>query len=84
MDNGRDGGMAGFGGGNDTGVGFGESSSMGSMAGLGRSAKVTSSSSVLPSTGNQQYLELGNPFQDQELLESMCCQWQQLPNWNLQ
>ena len=29
---------------------------------------------------NQQYLVLGNPFGDPELLESMRHQWQQLPN----
>jgi hypothetical protein len=30
---------------------------------------------------SQQYLVLGNPLQDPDLLESMQCQWQQLPNW---
>ncbi|KAH7903630.1 hypothetical protein BJ138DRAFT_1120197, partial [Hygrophoropsis aurantiaca] len=28
-----------------------------------------------------EYLVLGNPFQDPELLESMRRQWQQLSNW---
>jgi len=41
-----------------------------------------SSGSELPSTGlNQQYLDLRNPFEHPELLESMRRQWQQLPNW---
>ncbi|KAH7905798.1 hypothetical protein BJ138DRAFT_1017213, partial [Hygrophoropsis aurantiaca] len=31
--------------------------------------------------GPQEYLVLGNPFQDPALLESMRRQWQQLPNW---
>jgi hypothetical protein len=30
---------------------------------------------------SHQYIELGNPFQDPELLESMRREWQQLPNW---
>ena len=35
-----------------------------------------------PSTGeNQQCLVLSNPFYDLEFLESVCRQWQQLPNW---
>lgn len=63
-----------------TGVGFGGSGGMGMRSGSGGA---TSSSSEHPSTGiNQQYLILGNPFQDPdlELLESMRRQWQQLPN----
>jgi hypothetical protein len=52
---------------------------MGRPCGSGEAA---SSGSELPSTGiNQQYLVLGNPFQDPELLESMRREWQQLPNW---
>ena len=39
-------------------------------------------SSEPPSTRiNKQYLVLGNPFQDPELLEFMRRQWQQLLNW---
>ncbi|KIM42867.1 hypothetical protein M413DRAFT_124969 [Hebeloma cylindrosporum] len=65
-------GMADFGGGRDTGVGFG-----------GNDGVATSPTSEPPSptAPNQEYLVLGNPFQDQELLESMRRQWQQLPNW---
>ncbi len=72
-------GVAGFGGGSDTRVGFGGSSGMAETGGSGGAA---SSSSGPSSTGiNQQYLILSNPFQDPELLESMRHQWQQLPNW---
>lgn len=72
--------MAGFGDASDAGVGFGGS---GGMAGPG-GAVSSSGSGGLPGspTGmNQQYLVLSNPFQDPELLKSMHCQWQQLPNW---
>jgi hypothetical protein len=79
VDNGGGDGVAGFGGASDTGVGFGGS---GGMAGPSGNGGAASSSSEPPSTGtNQQYLVLGNPFQDPELLESMRRQWQQLPNW---
>ena len=62
--------MTDLGGGSDTEVG------------LGGSGRAASSSSEPPSTRlDQQYLVLCNPFQDPELLESMRCQWQQLPNW---
>jgi len=39
--------------------------------------------STSASGGNQQqqYLVLGNPFQDPELLDSMRKQWQELPSW---
>ena len=71
--------VGGLGGGSDTGVGLGGSCGMGTPGGSGG---VASSSSEPPSTGiNQQYLVLGNPFQDPKLLESMRRQWQQLPNW---
>ena len=70
LDDNSGGGVADLGGGSDTRVG------------LGGSGTPASSSSEPPSTGiNQQYLVLGNPFQDPELLESMRRQWQQLPNW---
>jgi hypothetical protein len=73
-DNDGGGGVADLGG--DTGVGFGGS------GGMGGSGGAASSSSEHPSPGiNQQYLVLGNPFRDPELLESMRSQWQQLPNW---
>ncbi|KZP21304.1 hypothetical protein FIBSPDRAFT_825845 [Athelia psychrophila] len=76
VDNGGGDGVAGFGGAIDTGV------ESGGMAGPGGSGGVAGSSSGPSSTGvNQQYLVLGNPFQDPELLESMRRQWQQLPNW---
>ena len=66
-------------GGSDTGIGFGGNGGMVRPDGSGGMA---SPSSEPPSTGsNQQYLVLGNPFQDPELLESMRRQWQQLPNW---
>ena len=46
------------------------------------SGGAASSSGEPSSTGiNQQYLVLGNPFQNPELLESMRRHWQQLPNW---
>ena len=62
--------MTDLGGGSDTEVG------------LGGSGRAASSSSEPPSTRlDQQYLVLGNPFRDPELLESMRRQWQQLPNW---
>jgi hypothetical protein len=44
----------------------------------GGSGGAASSSSDL---SDQEYLVLGNPFQDPELLESMRRQWQRLPNW---
>ena len=70
------GGVANLGGGSHTGAGLGGS------GGIGRPGGSGGSSSEPPSTGiNQQYLVLGNPFQDPELLESMRRQWQQLPNW---
>ena len=73
------GGVANLVGGSDTGVDFGESGGMGRPGGTGGAA---SSSGEPPSTGiNQQYLVLGNPFQDPELLESMRREWQQLSNW---
>ena len=73
------GGVANLGGGSHTGVGLAGSGGMGRPGGSGGTA---SSSSEPSSTGiNQQYLVLGNPFQDPELLESMRRQWQQLPNW---
>jgi hypothetical protein len=76
-DNGGGGGVADLGG--DTGVDFGGSGGMGGPGGSGGAAR---SSSKRPSPGiNQQYLVLGNPFQDPELLESMRSQWQRLPNW---
>jgi hypothetical protein len=79
LDNNRGGGVANLGGGSHTGVGLGGSGGMGRPGGSGGAA---SSSSEFASTGtNQQYLVLGNPFQDPELLESMRRQWQQLPNW---
>jgi hypothetical protein len=69
LGNNLEGGVANLRGGSHTGVG------------LGGSGGAASSGSELPSTGiNQQYLVLGNPFQDPELLESMRRQWQQLPN----
>jgi hypothetical protein len=72
-------GVANLGGESHTGVGLGGSGGMGTPGGNGGAA---SSSSEPPSTGiNQQYLVLGNPFQDPQLLESMRRQWQQLPNW---
>lgn len=71
--------MANLGGGSYTGVGLCGS---GGMDRLGGSGGAASSSSEPPSTGiNQQYLVLGNPFQDPEVLKSMRRQWQQLPNW---
>ena len=71
--------MANLGGGSHTGVGLGGSGGMGTPGGSGGAA---SSSSEPPSTGiNQQYLVLGNPFQDPQLLESTRRQWQQLSNW---
>jgi len=71
--------VANLGGGSHTGVGLAGSGGMGRPGGSGGTA---SSSSEPSSTGiNQQYLVLGNPFQDPELLESMRRQWQQLPNW---
>ena len=79
LDNNRGGGAEILGGGSDTDVGLGGGGGMGRLGGSGGAA---SSSSEPPSTGiNQQYLVLGNPFQDPELLESMRRQWQQLPNW---
>ena len=61
--------------------GLGESGGMG-LGIPGGSGGVAGSDSELPSTGiNQEYLVLGNPFEDAELLESMRRQWQQLPNW---
>lgn len=62
--------MANLGGGSHTGVGSGESGGAGSSSGEPSSTGI-----------NQEYLVLGNPFQDPELLESMRRQWQQLPNW---
>ena len=73
LGNNRGGGVANLGGGSHTGVGSGGSGDMGRPGGSGGAA---SSSGM-----NQQYLVLGNPFQDPELLESMRRQWQQLPNW---
>jgi hypothetical protein len=73
LDNNSGGGVTDLGGGSDTGVG---------LDGMGRpggSGGAVSSSSGPPS--DQEYLILGNPFQDPELLESMCHEWQQLPNW---
>jgi len=79
LGNNRGGGVENLGGGSDTDVGLGGGGGMGRPGGSGGAA---SSSSEPPSTGiNQQYLALGNPFQDPELLESMRRQWQQLPNW---
>jgi hypothetical protein len=71
--------VADSGGGGDTGIYFGGSGGIGRPGGSGEAAN---SSGELPSTGsNQQYLVLGNPFRDPELLESMRREWQQLPNW---
>jgi hypothetical protein len=71
--------VANLGDGSHTAVGSGGGDSMGRPGGSGGAA---SSSGEPSSTGiNQQYLVLGNPFQDPELLESMRRQWQQLPNW---
>jgi hypothetical protein len=54
----------------------------GSGATGGSGAAAGSGSQLPPPTGtNEEYLVLGNPFQDPELLESMRRQWQQLPNW---
>jgi hypothetical protein len=54
----------------------------GNIGRLGGSGGAESSNSEPPSTEtNQEYFDLGNPFQDPELLESMHHQWQQLPNW---
>ncbi|KAI0293777.1 hypothetical protein BC826DRAFT_368939 [Russula brevipes] len=79
LGNNRVGGVANLGGGSHTGVVSGGSDGMGRPGGSGGAA---SSSGEPSSTGiNQQYLVLGNPFQDPELLESMRRQWQQLPNW---
>jgi hypothetical protein len=73
------GGVADLGGDSETEVGFGGSGGMGR---LGGSDGAASSSGEPPSTGiNQEYLVLGNPFQDPELLESMRREWKQLPNW---
>jgi hypothetical protein len=47
----------------------------------GSDGAVSPSGGTTSTGGNQQYLVLGNPFQDPELLESMRRQWQQLPNW---
>jgi hypothetical protein len=79
LGNNRGGGVANLGDGSHTGGDLGGSDGMGRPGGSGGAA---SSSSEPPSTGiTQQYLVLGNPFQDPELLESMRRQWQQLPNW---
>ena len=78
LDDNSGGGVTHLGGGSDTGVGLGGSG----MDRPGESGRTATSSSEPPSTGiNQQYLVLGNPFQDPKLLESMRRQWQQLPNW---
>ena len=70
LGNNHGGAVANLGGGSHTGVG---------LVGSGGAA---SSSGEPPSTGiDQQYLLLGNPFRDPELLESMRREWQQLPNW---
>ncbi|KZP06079.1 hypothetical protein FIBSPDRAFT_1053750, partial [Athelia psychrophila] len=82
VDNGGGDGVGGFGGAIDTEVGSGGMAGPGGTAGPGGSGGVVGSSSGPTSTGaNQEYLVLGNPFQDPELLESMRRQWQQLPNW---
>ncbi len=62
------------------GPGIGESGNRegGSGHGSGGAANPGSTST---SGGNQEYLVLGNPFQDPELLDSMRKQWQELPNW---
>jgi hypothetical protein len=76
--NDRGGGVANLGGGSHTGVSLGGSGGMGT----GGSGGAASPSGEPSSTGiNEQYLVLGNPFQDPELMESMRRQWQQLPNW---
>jgi len=68
-----------FGGGSHTGVSLCGTGGIGRPGGSGGAA---SFSSEPLSTGiNQKYLVLSNPFQDPELLKSMHCQWQQLPNW---
>lgn len=88
VDHGAGGGAVGFGGGSHTGAGFGGSGGIagpggsGGMAGLCQSGETASPSSGPPSTGiTQQYLDLGNPFRDPGLLDSMRREWQQLPNW---
>ena len=65
--------MTDLGGVSDTGVGLGLSGGMDRPGGNGGAGNSSSE--------QQQYLVLGNPFQDPELLESMSRQWQQLPNW---
>jgi hypothetical protein len=80
LDNNGGSGIANLVGGGDTGFDFSGSGSTGRPS--GGSGGAASSTSKPPSTGtDQQYLVLGNPFQDPELLESMRRQWQQLPNW---
>ena len=73
LDNKSGGGVTDLGGVSDTGVGLGVSGGMDRLGGNGGAGS--------SSGEQQQYLVLGNPFQDPELLESMRRQWQQLPNW---
>jgi hypothetical protein len=72
-----------FGGTSNTGAALGGSSSITGPGGNdGAVSSGNGGSPSGPTAGvNQQYLVLSNPFQDPELLESMRCQWQQLPNW---
>ncbi len=73
------GGIIGFGRGGNIGPDFGESGNReGGGHGSGGAANPGSTSM---SGGNQEYLVLGNPFQEPELLDSMRKQWQELPNW---
>jgi len=74
------GGVIGLGRGSNLGPGFGES---GNREGPSRdgSGGTANPGSTSASVSNQEYLVLGNPFQDPELLDSMRRQWQELPNW---
>ncbi len=75
------GGEIGFGRGSNIDPGFGESAREGDTGRGSGSGGAANPGSTSASGGNQQYLVLGNPFQDPELLDSMRKQWQELPNW---
>jgi len=77
---GADGGVIGFGMGSNIGPGFGESGNTEGRSGDGSGGAANPGSASAPGD-NQQYLVLGNPFQDPGLLDSMRRQWQELPNW---
>ena len=71
-----------FGSASDTGATLNGSSGITRPGGNDGAVSSGNSGPPGPAAGvNQQYLVLSNPFQDPELLESMCCQWQQLANW---